>query len=523
MSPSTLIAVPLAGKDLPTVQAQTEQAVRAGAQILELRADYLLGLDVALIETVLGAIRAMIPADMPVIVTCRDPREGGQNQLSETTRLAVLQAALQAGIDFIDCELVNYRNPVVRDILDSALRDRPRARLILSSHDFNGPFADLDARYRETVAANAQAIPKLVYAARHINDCFPAFDLIHASDRDTILLCMGEAGLVSRILAKKLGAFLTFASLNTDSATAPGQLTVETLRCLYRGECLNAESEVYGVVADPVGHSKSPLIHNTCFTQQEMNRVYLPWWVAGGRDELFAFLEGLAQRPWLGVRGLSVSLPHKQAALDYVNEHQGQIEPLTEKIGATNTLLLADTQGQGLAAFNTDYAGAMNAVCTALKISEQDLRGWSVAVIGAGGVSRALVAALCQVGAEVTIYNRTLSKAQALAAAFDCKSTGLEALSSLNARLVINCTSVGMAPQVDDTPVPAATLAGVEAVFDTIYNPLETRLLREAHQQGAVCIDGLTMFVNQARAQFCLFTGQEPDTKLMRETVLKTL
>ncbi len=192
-----------------------------------------------------------------------------------------------------------------------------------------------------------RAIPKLVYTANHINDCFAAFDLLHETRGDRIVLCMGEAGLISRILAKKLGGLVTFASLSEQTATAPGQLTIGTLKQVYRYASIDARTELFGVVADPVGHSLSPTLHNACFDEKNLNKLYLPLLVQGGEPELSQFLDNILARPWLSFRGLSVTIPHKHNALKYVQEKGGFVAPLVDKIGAANTLLL-DPHGEGV-------------------------------------------------------------------------------------------------------------------------------------------------------------------------------
>jgi 3-dehydroquinate dehydratase/shikimate dehydrogenase len=263
----------------------------------------------------------------------------------------------------------------------------------------------------------------------------------------------------------------------------------------------------------------------------------------------------------LDFRGFSVTIPHKHSALKYVHAKGGFVEPLADKIGAANTLLIeaswrgrpalasrghlglarsdhdisiwSGVQGQDalatvagpprLAAYNTDYAGALDAITAGMGIERKDLRSVPVAVVGAGGVSRAIVAGLTDAGAHVTIYNRTVARAEKLAAEFRCAAAGLEKLSELTARLLINCTSIGMHPNVEATPVAAEYFMSDMTVFDTVYNPAETLLLKQAKQKGAKTIDGVAMFVNQAAAQFRLFTGQQADRDLMRKAVVENM
>jgi 3-dehydroquinate dehydratase/shikimate dehydrogenase len=463
---------------------------------------------------------------VPLIATCRDAREGGAIDYPEPLRLEVLTAALREGAEFVDVEFVNFQKPAFGHRIESALASSPKGRLILSAHDFAKPFDDLRGLYRDIVQAFPAAVPKLVYTARHINDCFQAFDLLHEADRDCIVLCMGQAGLTSRVLARKLGGLVTFASLDEASGTAPGQVTLNAFKGLYRHDSIDRQTALFGVIADPVGHSLSPAIHNACLADKRINGVYLPLLVQGGREELFAFLDNVLARPWLDFRGFSVTIPHKHSALDYVRQKGGLVEPLAEQIGAANTLVLdsrATSDERRFCVCNTDYAGALDAIADGMGISREGFRDMPVAVVGAGGVSRAIVAGLTDAGAKVTVYNRTVERAEQLAADFACACAGLDALSHLDARLLVNCTSIGMHPKIDATPVPPEVLKPGMAVFDTVYNPAETLLLKHAKAAGAKTIDGLAMFVNQALAQFRLFTDQSADPTLMRNVVLGSL
>lgn len=488
-----------------------------GAEMLEWRTDYLEHLTPETVVRWLAELRKIGGRDVPVIVTCRDAREGGAIDYPEALRIEVLLAALEAGADFIDLEYANFTNPELREQIEAGLLHRPDARLILSAHDFDRPFDDVRRLYRDIKEACPCAVPKLIYTARHINDCFEAFDLLHRRNGDAIVFCMGQAGLISRVLTKKLGGMVTYTSLDEASETAPGQVAIGQFKDLYRHDGINAETELFGVIADPVAHSLSPAIHNMCFAERQMNRLYLPLLVQGGCDALFAFLDGLRARPWLDFRGFSITIPHKHSLLEYVRTKGGFIEPLAEQIGAANTLILASRvtgHEPQISAYNTDYAGALDAITAGMGITREGFREMPIAVIGAGGVARALVAGFCDAGAKVTIYNRTVERAEKLAADFGCAFAPLEALANLDARLVVNCTSIGMHPHVERSPVPKAALKPGMAVFDTVYNPAETLLLKQAKAAGARTIEGVAMFVNQAMAQFHLFTGQPTDSTL---------
>jgi 3-dehydroquinate dehydratase/shikimate dehydrogenase len=529
----TYLTVPISADNVEAAGRQAEEAVAAGAEMLELRTDYLRHLTIDAVKSLLGMVRGLRGERLPIAVTCRDRRDGGVGDWPEKLRIDVLLSALEAGADYIDCEYANFTRSENGQRIREALRSRPGSRLILSSHDFYGPFRNIRGLHRDMVKACPEAIPKLVYTANHINECFDAFDLLHETDGERIAFCMGEPGLISRILAKKLGSFVTFASLNAQAATAPGQLTLAEFEGLYRYDIIDADTELFGVIADPVGHSLSPAIHNACFADGGVNRLYLPLHVQGGREQFNQFLDNILARPWLDFRGFSVTIPHKAGALEYVRANAGFIEPLADKIGAANTLVCVAPPPSGvtkvsqpgtagphrLAAYNTDYAGALDAITAGMAIERKGLKDMPVAVVGAGGVSRAIVAGLTDAGAKVTIYNRTEERARALAADFGCQAAGLDVLSHLDAKLVINCTSIGMHPHVDATPIPAEYISPDMVVFDTVYNPAETLLLKQAKQKGANTIDGITMFVNQAAAQFQLFTNQKTDPGLMRKTV----
>lgn len=516
----TYLAVSISGKTTNEVRGQISRACEAGAEMLELRLDYLLGLEA---ETARGLVGEAKGRGLPVIATCRDKKEGGANDYPAKLRCAVLEAAAEAGADYIDCEYANFNNET-KQRLCAALKARPGCKLILSAHQFEGRFHDLTVLYDCILAVHDSAIPKLVYTANHINDCFEAFDLLREKETDAIVLCMGKGGMISRILAKKLGGLVSFASVDETAATAPGQVTVEQMKGLFRWDHIDAETELYGLVGCPVGHSMSPANFNACFERLGMNALYLPLLVEGENGQLNEFLNGISIRDRLGFRGLSVTIPHKTAALDYV-EHKGEYaDPLAVRIGASNTLKVGF--GGIITAYNTDYVGAMEALTRAMKIDKHDLHGYRVAVVGAGGAARAVIAGLADVGAHITIYNRTEKKARQLAGEFKCRHERLEKAGELEADIIINCTSIGMHPHTNTSPVPKTALREGMVVFDTVYNPMRTLLLEEAEAAGAMCISGVEMFIHQALAQYRIFTGREPEAGLedfMREIVVRRL
>jgi 3-dehydroquinate dehydratase/shikimate dehydrogenase len=518
----TKLAVPIAAKDLNTAKGQVRKALAAGAEMLELRTDYLERLSADLVNNLIAFVKSDSDKRLPIIVTCRDKRQGGVMDYPQQLRVDVLTSALKAGAEFIDFEYDNYISIEVQEKIRLALSRSSRGRLILSAHNFETRFANIGKLYRDILAVCPGVIPKLVYMANHINDCFDAFDLLHQTSGERIVFCMGEAGLISRIIAKKLGGFVTFASIDDQSSTAPGQLTIDQFKKLYRYDDIKSDTELFGVIAEPVGHSLSPAIHNACFAEKRLNKLYLPLLVEGGQYEFDSFLHNALFRKWLNFDGFSVTIPHKQNALNFARANRGFIEPLAEKIGAVNTLVIS--VGGKLSAYNTDYSAALDAITSTLGISRADLKDMPVAVIGAGGVARAIVAGLSDIGAKIKIYNRTVTRGEKLAAEFDCDFAPLDDLpNNIDAKLLVNCTSIGMYPNVEATPVPKEYLKKSMAVFDTVYNPAKTLLLKEAKKKRAKTIDGISMFVNQGMAQFKLFTNIDGNAELMRETICSCL
>jgi len=332
------------------------------------------------------------------------------------------------------------------------------------------------------------------------------------------------------VLAKKFGAFLTFASLDDSSGTAAGQVPVADMKRLYRWDAIGPSTKVYGVVGSPVAHSMSPAIHNAAFDRVGYDGVYLPLLVNPGYESFKAFMESFLAFAPLDLAGLSVTIPHKENALRYLKERGADVEELAERIGAVNTILIdRDDDAQSsprLRGVNTDYAAILDTITSALGSTRDDLAGKRVAVIGAGGTGRTAVAALAHYGATVVVYNRTKERADELAREFDGKrgkvvSGRMEKLCDSCCHVFVNTTSVGMHPNIDASPL-GDRLPEFEPgtlVFDTIYNPIETKLLRDAKAAGAKTVGGIEMFVRQAVKQFEAWTDKPAPVDVMRGVV----
>ena len=528
---TTKLCVALTANTCERMAADIRAATAAQADMIELRLDYLPDHDEASIRGLMEVAKSF-PGE--VIVTCRLAEEGGRWDGDESRRVSLMELAGLCGAHYLDFEYEAWRRSanirqkigLVCDV--NADSSRPRGRLILSKHDFEQTPDGLATILAE-IAREPAHVVKLACKANKITDSLLVLDALRAfaAIRPTVALSMGEAGVLARVLARKCGALLTFASLEAGQESAPGQVPVSQMRGMYRWDSLNADTSVYGVIGCPVAHSMSPAIMNAAFGEVGHNGVYLPMRVEPDYADFEAFIDGCLQRPWLDLRGCSVTIPHKQNLLRYVEERGGHIEPLARRIGAANTLFVEkgakeDGSDARVSAYNTDYRGAMDALTAGLA-GGTDLRDASVAVLGAGGASRAIVAGLRDAGCRVTIYNRTADKARELADEFQASARPWEDRARLEADVVVNCTSIGMWPKVDDSPLPGGPRSDKMAVFDTIYNPIETQLLRDARQRGCRTIDGVAMFVNQAAAQFAWWIQRPMPKDTARRIVMSTL
>ncbi len=485
-----MICVSITGKDTPTALADMKAA--AGfCDLMEIRLDYIQSPD-------LVAILAQKPC--PLIATNRVPDEGGRWTGSSEDRVELLSRAAQLGFDFVDVELG----------WESRLQQRGNARLIVSYHNFEETPTDLPQIHGRLVATGADIV-KIVTTANSILDNARMFDLLQNAAVPTIGLCMGELGIISRILAPKFGGFLTFASLADGKESAPGQISAADMRNLYRVHKINRQTAIYGVIANPVAHSMSPAIHNAAFAAAGLNAVYVPLKVERVEEFIREFRR-------LNVQGYSVTIPHKENAMKAVDE----VDAFVRQIGALNTIVNRDGRLYG---YNTDWQAAIGAVEKVMPpvVGGSPLRGKRVVLLGAGGTARAIAFGLKHKGAHTHILNRTVERAEQLASEVGCRWGPLENLERLECDVLINTTSIGMHPKVAETPAPAPLLRKGMVVFDAVYNPPVTRLLREAEAAGCLIASGVDMFVGQAAAQFELWTGRSAPADVMREVVLRRL
>jgi|688.fasta_scaffold00030_109 3-dehydroquinate dehydratase/shikimate dehydrogenase len=481
--------------------AEFEQLGQLGADLTELRLDYI-GRSVDL-------RRLLAKRHTPVLITCRRREDGGRWDRTEGERLMILRSAIASGVEFVDLE---------EDIAGNIPRYGSTKRIV-SLHNFDETPDNLPEIHSRLAKLDADIV-KIATMANSFNDCVRMMELVQQSKIPTIGLCMGEIGMVTRILGLRLGAPLTYCALSTERKLAPGQLSFHQMKDLYRTKAINAQTRIFGVVADPVAQSHSPLIHNTGFVHHGLNACYLPFRVP--EQDLDLFMDWCRQT---GVSGLSVTIPHKEAMLKLVTE----AESAAVEIGALNTVVFRPT---GTVAYNTDYRAAMDCLIAALRTqnaarnvtrSDEDLLvGRDVLLLGAGGVAKAIGYGVKQRGALVTVTSRTEQRGMELADSLQGRFVPWSERHSLTPGILVNCSPLGMHPDVDSTPFKIERGFSPDTiVFDTVYNPENTVLIKSAKSAGCMHISGLDMFVRQAAYQYKLFTGQEAPSALLRETIKK--
>ncbi len=469
------------------------------SNFLEFRLDYLEEPSRALL-----AVKAFL-ADhsiLTAIATCRRVPDGGKFKGTLLQELEILIEAAHAGCQIVDLPLESAEALSPADL--QRLRDTGAA-ILLSHHDFTLT-KDL-----EQIAGRAQKLRpdfiKIVPTAKHLSDNLMLIRFLErmADSTNIVGICMGDAGIISRILGVRAGSAFTFASAGEGDETAPGQITARALREIYRIDQVDAATKVYGVAGNPVLHSLSPLMLNTAFRRETINAVYLAL-QAGRIQDLLKLVHEIP------LQGISITMPLKTEILPFL-EHT---DPLTAKIGACNTVLRA--QDGKLYGFNTDVAGILRP----LEKRISNLKGMKALVLGAGGAARAAIFGLRDKGAEVYILNRTQETAQKLARQAGAKAIKREQLLKSDFDVVLNATPIGMEGGRPVSPLTAEELR-TKLVFDLVYRPLETPLLRLARQQNISVITGVEMFVQQGARQFEIWTGKPAPEDEMLRVVLHSL
>jgi 3-dehydroquinate dehydratase/shikimate dehydrogenase len=467
-----LVCATVTGRNMAELRARRDAV--AGADLIELRLDSVADPDVA------GALDGR---RLPVIVTCRRQDEGGWFRGDEGKRRALLLEALDLGADHVDLEWAHG--------FDDVIRRRDGRNIVLSFHDFDGVPADIEARV-DAMAALRPDVLKVAVTVSRLAECgrLAAIGRRHANRR-MVLLGMGQAGLVTRIVPGRFGSCWTYAG----PGIAPGQLDLDQLHREFRFSRIGPSTAIYGIAGRPVSHSLSPAIHNAAFDQLGLDAAYVPL-AAADIDDL---IEGVEV---LGVAGASVTAPFKVDVMRGL----AALDEDARLTGAVNTLVRGAGGWQGC---NTDLHGFL-AGCAGL-----DLNNRRVAVLGTGGAARAVALAAQRAGAVVTCYGRDRGKTQALAARLGVGGA-LRPVPAGSWDLLVNATPVGTHPDADAPAFPEATYDGAVA-YDLVYNPARTRFLQEAAARGCRTIGGLGMLIEQARRQVELWTGFRPGPVPMRD------
>jgi 3-dehydroquinate dehydratase/shikimate dehydrogenase len=492
------------------VQIEIQEAAKQGARFIELRLDFL--------AKAPDFHRLLDNKPCPMVATVRRPQDGGRWSGTEEARHTLLRQAIVAGFDWVDLET---------DVADTIRRFKDVKRIV-SYHNMREMPADLEKIYQRMCGQDADVI-KLAVRAQHPADNVRLLQLLKNSPRPTVAICMGDLGVPSRILGAKFGAPFTYAAFNKERGIAPGLLSLAELRQIYHYERIDANTKVFGVIGDPVSHSLSPLIHNLAFRHLGINAVYVPFRVP--RPELADSLKAFMQIP---VQGYSVTIPHKEEAAQLAKF----LDESVDRAKAANTLIRS---GDDFSAYNTDYQGVIDTLRSYLPTSftspdaepskaivaslpePASLQSKVVLVVGAGGIGRAVAHALRAEGALVSITNRTSERAAMLAEEVGGRHIEWQGRHSVMCDVVINCTSVGMHPDVDETPLHPSFLKQNLVVFDTIYTPETTLLVKEARNRGCHVITGVELFIRQAAQQFRLFTNRDAPIELMRKAVKRAL
>lgn len=457
-----------------------------GADLAELRIDRMPpGVDIP-------ALLAAKP--LPVIVTIRPAWEGGGWQGPEDRRIMALERAARAGADYIDIEFKAYKD----------LPDLP-ARIIVSFHDFKEVPGDLDSLTRKMELLNP-AIVKIAATPRTTAEMLTLSR--HARGRDTLRCAvgMGEWGEPLRTLYGKLGGAMTYAALDADRATAPGQLTVRELRETFRAHEADEDWRVFAVVGNPVRHSRGPAIWNHAFRRLSEPAVYarIPL------DDA-ALIPDIARA--FDATGLSVTVPHKQGAMAHLDE----VDAVADRIGAVNTVAFRNGRSVG---YNTDWIAISEALREACrrKFGSDSLEGRKALLFGAGGTGRAALYALVRGGARAIVANRDWDRASDLAQEMGARAVPLEAAVDVVApEIIVNATTVGMAPADGHSIVPEPLLTRNQVCLDAVYTPAETAFLQQARAAGAEAVPGTEIFLRQAAAQFEIFFGRPLPPEILDE------
>ena len=476
------------------MMAEHKHLADQGAELVELRLDY--------IRRPVNLKRLLADSPCPVVATCRRPEDGGKWMKTEEDRVMLLRTAIADGADYVDLEM---------DIAKQIPRYKDTQRII-SYHNFDETPSNIEEIHHQMTQLDPDII-KIATMANNPMDNVTALRLCRDSEIPTVAFCMGEMGMTSRLLCGKFGAPFSYATFSSDRKLAPGMLSFAEMRDYYRYDSIGKDTKILGVIADPVAHSLSPVVHNACLRKNGLDYLYLPFRVP--REYLQQFIDVC---PELDIKGLSVTIPHKETIIKQISA----LDDNVAGIRAANTVVFKSSDVFG---HNTDCSAAVESIRRTIEKSESELNleNAKVLLLGCGGVARAIAFGLKRAKANVTIAARDIRKAEELADSLECEAIEWVLRGSFECDVLVNCTPVGMYPEMDVSPFEEESFDKECIVFDTVYNPEQTLFIKQARAAGCTTITGIDMFVRQAARQFVLFTGEKPDVKLIRYEVKRAI
>ncbi|KAL3517498.1 hypothetical protein ACH5RR_020087 [Cinchona calisaya] len=497
--------------------AAIDKAKEEGANLVELCIDSMSFSHISEVEHLLRL------RTLPSIVSFRSNLLKGRECSGKKTGLQVLRLAVELDVEFVEIEY----EMATEELISELMSRRSNTKIIISTYLQNGGGGCGSGTLCKEKLGNlviclqstGADVIKIVVDVAYITDVAPLFHLLAHSQVPLIARAVGDRGLISQLLGPKYGASVVWGSLG--DKPVPGLPPLLSITQFYKLEHMNPDTKVFGVISNPVGHSKGPFLHNPAFRHTSYNGIYVPLLV----DNIKEFFRVYSCSDFAG---FSVGIPHKEAAVGCCDE----VDPLAKSIGAVNTIIRRPSDGK-LIGYNTDCDACITAIEEALRERRitngqashtSPIAGKLFVLVGAGGAGRAMAFGAKSRGARVVIFNRNFERAKALASAVSGEALPYECLDTYCAEkgmILANASAVGMQPNADQTPVPKEALRSYELVFDAVYTPRNTRLLQEAAEAGAIVVSGVEMFIRQALGQFKLFTGGLAPEDFMRQTVLE--
>lgn len=494
---SPLICLTLTGKTLQE-NVDTYRQYKNYVDIVELRADFLQ-------ENEQFYVRKFPPMiGIPCILTVRRVQDGGQYKGNEFSRTTLFSRALAfaeqdpiKNFSYVDFE-EDYNIASLNDIALAF-----SVRIIRSCHDFTAPVFNLKERFR-AMQKTRNEIFKIASTPKTLHDVTRLFEEAKGvKDIEHIICCMGAIGTISRILSYQLGSLLTYSSpveMN-ESMKNIGHIDPIALKEMYNFKNINDKTSIYAVTGFPLKSTSSPLLHNTLYHKYNMNNLFIPL-PSTSIAETLEFAEEV------GVKGIAITVPYKEKIISEIDS----VDAVVGEIGACNTIVKEGNKWEG---HNTDALGFQKALTEFLGVDK--LKGRKVAIIGAGGAARAVTYIVKKLGGRACIFNRTLEKAMTLARKYNYKAASLSPSSlpllEKYSDIIIQTTNVGLyskgSPSPENNPLWFYKFCGKERVFDIIYTPEVTSLMKVAAEAGCKVCNGYSMLKYQGFEQFKYFTGKE--------------